>query len=475
MLRAFFLSCLVLLCSSLLQAQEAYTEHKVRWMENIHTIARKYKVDVNLLLDYNQISAEDVKRGRILRIPTAPSPEKKKSDEDLFADPPDEITPGPFNPDDCANYQPYVGITHRVSLILPLKLYEIPANSYFMDFYQGVLLAAQDMKEQGMGLRLQVFDIESTPVSILAHSPELRQEELIIGPAYAKNLLPFIQDHGNQTLIVSPLDPQTEAAVEGNPRFFQVSPSPASLQRNLLQYVHASEGKVWLMYDADVPLADAEWLRITRECLEQMGIPYSEFTHRVNVNIVNTLRALFAPYTHNQVIVSSGNKAFVSDLLRNLHSVHNAKDSPISLFGDARWRNFEDIDLDYFHNMNLRLSLPHYVDYQREDLRHFLARYRGLYHTDPSLSAFQGYDVALYFLRALYTKGPSFEYCLSETEKYAQPLQSPLHFQRLKEGSGFVNTQARVIQYLPDYSIKVLGQPSTEQSMLSTERSILYR
>ena len=463
MLRAFVLSCLVLLCSSLLQAQEAYTEHKVRWMENVHTIARKYKVEVNVLLEYNQISADDVKRGRVLRIPLTPPEAKPKPIEDFEQDPPDEITPGPFNPYNCAHYQPYVGITHRVALMLPLKLYELPANTYFMDFYHGALLAVQELKEQGMGLRLQVYDTEATPISSLMRSPEFRQQELIIGPVFAKDLFPILQDdYENQAVIVSPLDPLTDAALDGNPRFFQVSPSAESQQRNLLQHIKPYEGKVWLMYETNTPLVDTLWLHITRKQLEQMGIPYTEFTHKVekDVDITETLKGLFAPHSHNQVIVSSSNEAFVSDLLRCLHLVHNFWGSPVSLFGDARWRNFETIDLDYFHNMNLRLSLPRYVDYQRQDLRRFLTRYRGLYHTDPSSYAFQGYDVMLYFLHALYTKGPSFEHCLYEVEKGLHSLQSPLHFQRLKEDGGFINTQTRLIQYLPDYTIQVLNETS---------------
>ena len=463
MLRSFALTCLVLLCSNLLQAQEAYTEHKVRWMENIHTIARKYKLEPQAILDYNQISKDEVKRGRVLRIPLSPSLGEKPI-EDFTQEPPDEITTGPFNPYDCANYQSYIGITHRVTLMLPLKLYEVPANTYFMDFYHGVLLAVQDMKEQGMGLRLQVYDTETTPVSVLARSAELHQEELIIGPIFANELFPFIQDsYERQAVVVSPLDPNTEPAIEGNPRFFQARPSSASQQRNLLRYINPLEGKVWLISETDTPVADTEWLRTTRECLEQMGIPYAEFTHKVekDVDITETLKELFSPHAHNQVIVSSSNEAFVSDLLRSLHLVHNFWGSPVTLFGDARWRNFENIDLDYFHNMNLHLSLPSYVDYQREDLRHFLARYRGLYHTEPSPSALQGYDVALYFLRALYTKGPSFEPCLSDIEKDIHSLQSPFHFQQARESSGFVNTQTRVIQYLPDYTIQVLSEVSS--------------
>ena len=458
MIRTLILSCLLLLCSNLLQAQEDYTEHKVRWMENIYTIARKYKVEPQAILDLNQITKDDVKRGMVLRIPSPPPPKGEKSDKkDPFMDPPDEITPGPFNPFDCAEYRPYVGITHRVSLLLPLRLHELPADPYFMDFYQGVLLAVQDLKEQGMGIRLQVYDTETTPVSALLRQPELRQEELIIGPVFAKDVLPFVQDnYGNQAVIVSPLDSQTEAVLDGNPRFFQVSPSVIFQQRNLLQYIKPSEGRVWLMYEADTPLVDTLWLQITRRCLEQMGIPYTEFTHKVgkDVDITGRLREMFAPHAHNQVVVSSSNEAFVSDLLRCLHLVHRG--STVSLFGDARWRSFENIDLDYFHNMNLHLSLPRYVDYQREDLRHFLARYRGLYHTDPSSYAFQGYDVTRYFLYALYSKGPSFEHCLYEVESKLQALQSPLHFQRLREDAGFINTQTRVIKYFPDYTIKVL-------------------
>jgi len=452
---------LLLLCFLFSQAQTAryteYIEHKVRWMENIHTISKKYKVDPNVLLEYNHISANQIRRGIILRIPVGhiESRETDPSDTLNLNDPlillPDYLS-------ECINWRPSPFTEHRVSLILPFQLSGLQPNNQFLEFYEGLLIAVQELKEEGMSIRLSPYDSENfSRLPSLIQSGAFLNEDLIIGPVYANEVMEVLNyTHGQNIKIISPLDPQTESAAYTNPNFFQVSSSLYWQQANLIQYMLKNSGMVWLFYEEDG--SDQELVSISREILRKNHIVYQEFTHKVSKgsDVTGELALRLSPHRNNQVIVASSDEPFVSDILRNLSLVQSRRNYPITLYGNARWRNFDSVDYEYYHSMNLHLSVTNYVDYQRPEVKSFLARYRALYRTEPSPFAFQGYDVGAFFLRALYTKGPHFEYCLERGLIPAQPLQSSFHFQKISPEGGYLNTDTRIIRFLPDYRIEVL-------------------
>ena len=458
MSRIFIAILLALFFPIFVQAQTTrFIEHRVRWMENIYTISKKYNVDPNAILEYNRISANEIRRGIIVRIPVdPPSPnEPEPSDSLLFNDVTNSNYLRGLRLRECVEYQSSPRIEHRASLILPLQLNDTEPNSLFLEFYQGLLLALDDLRGEGMSLRFSTYDSGNYPhLPALVQSGALLNEELLIGPVYANDLFEVLNyTYGQNLKIISPLALQTESAALTNANFFQVNTSLYWQQFNLIQYLLKNSGMVWLFYEEGG--AEQELINVTKEILMRNQIVYREFSHKVG-DVTGELSQMLTQYQNNQIIVASSDEAFVSDILRNLSFVQNRRNCPITLYGHPRWRNFESVDLDYYHSMNLHLSVSNYVDYQRYEVKNFLARYRAIYHTEPSAYAYQGYDVGYFFLRALYTKGPTFEYCMEQGILPAQPLQSNFRFQRVSPDGGFINTDTRVIRYLPDYRIEIL-------------------
>ncbi|MCL2727004.1 MAG: ABC transporter substrate-binding protein [Bacteroidales bacterium] len=440
--------------------RDQYIEHKVRWMENIYTISKKYNANPNVVLEYNRISANDVRRGIILRIPLSPEERSgiEPSDNLVETDPAHTYGSKERHLYDCMEYRPSSWTTHRASVILPFQLQNTRPNSNFLEFYQGLLLAVLDLKERGMSVELTAYDSGSSSVASLAQSGAFVGDEIVIGPVYAGDLYEVLnRTYGQNIKVISPLDPQTEQAAETNPNFFQINTSLYWQQYNLVQQLRRNSGMVWLFREESG--ADQELVGVIRDVLSKNQIVYREFVHKVakDADIRGELSQLLTQRQNNQVVVASTNEAFVSDVLRNLYLVHTRSNCPITLYGNARWRNFESVDLEYYHTMNLHLSVPNYVDYQDQEVRRFLLRYRSLFRAEPTPYAYQGYDVGNYFLSALYSNGPHFECCLEQGFIPAQPLQSQFRFQRVSPDGGFVNTGSRVIRYLPDYRIEILN------------------
>ena len=447
-----------LLFSLFVDAQTTqFIEHRVRWMENVYTISRKYNTDPKTILEYNRISANEVRRGITIRIPIILIESNVAQTDslnlnDLAVTSTQEELYG------CNEYRPSSGITHRASLILPFDLQKTQPNSQFIEFYQGLLLAVEDLKEEGMSATISSYDSEDYPrLSTLVQSGMLRDEELVIGPVHHQEVLEILNHtYGQNIKFISPLSRQTESAAYTNANFFQVNTPLYWQQYNLIRYLQRNSGMVWLFFEEGG--ADRELMNITIDILRKNGIIYREFAHKVSRDrdVAGELSQLLTQGQNNQVIVVSTDEAFVSDILRNLYFVHSRRNCPVTLYGNAEWPAFDSVELDYYHSMNLHLSVAQYIDYQNPAVKRFLARYRALYRAEPSAYAYQGYDVGYYFLRALYTKGPSFERCIEQGIILAQPLQSNFRFQKAAPDGGYINTDTRVIRYFPDYRIEVL-------------------
>ncbi|MFA5444265.1 MAG: LysM peptidoglycan-binding domain-containing protein [Bacteroidales bacterium] len=437
-----------------LGAQEQhYIRHKVRWMETLYSIARKYKVDAKEIAILNNLKTGDISRGQILLIPHPDQQEKQEITGNIEEKSPevdltfpeekqerscnDIISPGSYRP--------------VISLILPFS--DTIAGNEFMEFYQGALLAAQEMKERGMPLVLQVFDWYRQSVDVLLSGESLGKSDLIIGPVYANDIGSTIAYFRNSNIkIVSPLDGNAEIWVNSYPHLFQVQPTLEAQQESLLKYLDPHGASVWIISEE----GEQQVAPGLRSILDKNLINYRHFSYDVlqGREVTEVLREALGMNERNQIIIASQNEAFVSDAVRNLHLLHAYDSIPIELFGLSRWRTFETLDLNALHQLKVILPLSVYADYSANEVKAFVRNFRTIYDGEPSQYAFQGYDVMLYFLNAMFLYGSDFEFCLDNL--HIPLLQNKFSFSRRSPESGYSNTGIRMIRYLPDFTVALL-------------------
>lgn len=437
-----------------LGAQEQYyIRHKVRWMETLYSIARKYKVDAKEIAVLNNLKTGDISRGQILLIPNPDREEKQDITGNIQETIPEVDLPVPEEkPDRSCNdiispgsYRPVI------SVMLPFS--DTIAGSEFIEFYQGALLAAREMKERGMPMVLQVFDWYSQPVDLLLSRETLGNSDLIIGPVFANDIGSAIAYFRNSEIkIVSPLDGNAEVWVSSYPHLFQVQPTLKSQQESLLKYLDPHSASIWIISEE----GEQQVAPQLRSILDNNLISYRHFSYDVlqGREVTEVLREALGVNERNQIIIASQNEAFVSDAVRNLHLLHAYDSIPVELFGLSRWRNFETLDLDAMHQLKVILPLSVYADYSAKEVRDFVRTFRTVYDGEPSQYAFQGYDVMLYFLNALFLYGSDFEYCLENLQ--IPLLQNDFSFSRQSREGGYSNTGIRMIRYLPDFTVELL-------------------
>ncbi|MFA5850290.1 MAG: LysM peptidoglycan-binding domain-containing protein [Bacteroidales bacterium] len=445
--------------------KQGYKKHIVRWYETIESIAKKYNVSVEDIINANSLNDRILKTRQKLLIPV--EADMAIQDENIIVEPVTKTATESVNEirkmadTETENVVPARSErkqTYDVSLILPIGSNNTEApqdgNNNYLDFYQGFLLAAQELKAEGMNASIKVFDLSDFQSgSILAQSGRLDGSDIIIGPVFMNEVEPILNYASERSIpLVSPMDPKTEALAKNHPDFFQASSSPYSQQLALLRNLTPRNYVTIIFESSD---SDKELVDMTKEILNNKHIQYNSLSYNLlSGRSVGPLMAeKLSLENMNDVIVVSNSEAFVSDVLRNLNLLNTRSNYQITLYGTHRWRSFESIDINYFHSMNLHISLQYYVDYSDENVKKFLARYRALYGSEPTPYSFQAYDIAYYFLGALNTLGTNFS---RKIDRYRRNLlQTDMIFERIGSNNGFINNASRLIIYNPDYSINI--------------------
>ncbi|MDB9964008.1 hypothetical protein OAD50_02935, partial [Vicingaceae bacterium] len=149
----------------------------------------------------------------------------------------------------------------------------------------------------------------------------------------------------------------------------------------------------------------------------------------------------------NVILAPSSDQSFVTRLLTSLNMMGNYK---FKVVGLETWQNFENIEIDYLHNLNVHLITSEFIDKDNPDNVDFIQRFNDTYETMPSDFSYLGYDVASYYLNLLQVSGANFEIMLP-TEKM-QGLSRKFHFVKTGIESGFENHSTYIVRY-QDYEL----------------------
>ena len=457
-----------------------YSIHTVKWYENLQSIARKYGMSEELLVEFNGLESTVLRKRQKIKIPDAEFilrlqamiESGKKNDRP--ADEAPAESPAVTAADTVAAAQPVDGLyvvpdpdaPVRIALVLPLDcVFEgSGGNTNYMDFYSGALVAAKNMSEKGVSIELNVIDTqEYNSVSEIAESGRLDGSDYVIGPVHAKQIqeiLPFCKSKGID--IVSPLDPKAAEYLENETELIQVPLSADNQYEDIAAWIQ-EEGDfpctVLVLAEVGGESTVAEMEKATG-ALQGKNIDYKVFSYNIlqGRGVEQSIGRYFDSLKTNRVIIASENEAFVNDAVRNLNTLRTINKYDIHAYGTARLRGFETIEPEHFHNINMHLSMAYYVDYGDPETMEFLREYRALFNAEPTPFAFQGYDIFTFFTAAAAIQKQNVTTMLEDIPT-ARLLQSDMKFRRETDGygriGGYENTAARRIVYGDNYSMAV--------------------
>jgi hypothetical protein len=173
-----------------------------------------------------------------------------------------------------------------------------------------------------------------------------------------------------------------------------------------------------------------------------------------NNDSVNRLEHALSDQSKNLVIIASEEPPVMSESISDLVTL--SKKFDITLFGYPAMRNLENLDAEYYFNLEIELFSPYWIDYNDRNVKNFNSSFRHKFLTEPSETSFawQGYDITYFFLSGLAIHGKRF---ISNPEIHNPDLlQMTFDFKRKGRGNGFENQKLFLIKYTKDMDIKVL-------------------
>ena len=437
--------------------KQAARTHTVKWFEDIDGIAAKYGVSVNAIMKANNLNSRKLSKRQKLVIP-APGEYEDETSTETSDIPATEVADSTAAADTVVLDEhalfPGWGFSRKevdMSLLLPLKATGSSASRQNMDFYSGVLLAIYDMSKEGVSTNLNVYDVADG--SLNAAAEKIMNSDVVIGPVSSADIARLLEMAPEAKAIVSPLDPRAGDLVNGNDAMIQ-APTPHTTQyADLVSWIKEDmrpEDRCLVITEKGARQTDAV-VGMTA-AIDSSGIQYSPLSYSIleGRNVTESLAYLMAENATNRVYIASESEAFVNDVVRNLNlMIHKKYD--VVLYAPSKIRSFETIEVENFHNSSLHVSLGYYIDYESAMVKDFLLRYRALFNTEPTQFAFQGYDVARYFITMCSRYGGRW---MDRIEGETSPmLQSTFRFVKAEDG-GYTNTGVRRIIYDNGWTVR---------------------
>lgn len=441
---------------------KGYFIHKVKWYEDLDAIAKKYKVSKESIMNINRMTSDKVKRKQELKIPRDPAlwegrtvtadqddvdvrdvEETDKEVEEAVDEAPEENDGGIL--DDLFVREGRHDV--NISMLLPFSATKLGDRTSFMDFYCGALMASRVLGSQGVNLDIHTFDVGGGNMPV-THD-RLASSDFAIGPVSKSDIMRASGINDGATWIVSPLDMQAEALTDSLQKIIQ-APTPTHIQvKDMVNWIKSDMGHSDRVIVVTPASPESEYLDMVEKEMSEAGLPHvtttlgSMRTHIVSGGVNRIVLA--CEYTERSTV-------FLIEALRNLYMI-SGKSSEVVLYSTSKIRTYDQIEVEQLHKVNLHTSVTYAVDYDSKEVKDFLLQYRALYNTEPSRSAYSGYDLMKYFSTLAHKFGRKWPRALDRVDY--KGLQSDFKLVRTPSGS-YVNNAVRRVVYNPDYSVTLI-------------------
>jgi LysM repeat protein len=204
--------------------ENKFLQHLVVSGDNYYQFKLKYGVEEEELLKYNPDLKEGLKTGKTILIPQKSKTDSAVKELPVPRTPAETIaTPATNRP---GRKTLNVGLYLPISAAVTDSLKPTAKTLSFLAFYQGALMAVDNLSKIGINTRLYVYDTEkmSSSVESLVKKPEFLSMDLFVGPVYPDNQKLMSElSAKNRIPMVSPMSAD-DKFTKTNPCYFQVNP-----------------------------------------------------------------------------------------------------------------------------------------------------------------------------------------------------------------------------------------------------------
>jgi LysM repeat protein/ABC-type branched-subunit amino acid transport system substrate-binding protein len=335
---------------------------------------------------------------------------------------------------------------------------QLPSKSAIaLPFYEGILLAIDSLKKQKLNAKIFVYDIDdkdSLNIINLLKKPELKEMDLMIGPLYGSSFMPvakFARD--NSIPIVSPFT-QINKILFDNLYVCKMLPSTAMQIELMANYVVDTFNTQNIILVNNGNSKEVTFFNTFKKIASRALIKAG---HTANdslkeVRNVPQIESLLSTSKTNVIILPSNNQSYVTEILSKLYTIADKDKHKIVVFGLQSWLNYDNLDFVYLNKLSVHLPANSYIDYKDPSTQTFIKNYREKFKTEPELYAYQGFDIAYYFISTLQKYGSGFLNNIVDNK--SKGLEIDFNFMQYPLDSGFENKFVYILKYQDNQLLK---------------------
>ena len=433
-------------------------EYTVQKKETMYSLCRKFKTSSYELLKRNPKLKRGVKAGMVIFIPI----KDEKQLAAAAAAPAEEVIQSETEvnallsaPRDVKRLDQL-----KVALLLPFNpARQTSASSRFIEYYEGMLLAVDSLRNQGFSLDLSVYDTGDGTQRIreILTGETLPNVDLIIG-AVQNDQIKLIADFAkaHEIKYVIPFTSKNDDVLS-NACVFQVNTPHSYL------YSKAAErGRKLFANDniifVNVPDKEEkkEFIRTFQTELRDHNIPFKEMDYNVELFAEEIDSLYMVDSCRNVVIPTSSSIEALQKIKTPLRMLAETQtDYTIALFGYPEWQTYVRDALDDFYTLDTYIYTNFYADNLDRPMHDFYDKFKTWYSKDlintyPKYGIL-GFDTGMFFFGAMKKYGVNFE---DKLEDYHYPsIQTGFDFHRVNNWGGFINTNIFIVHYHKDYTV----------------------
>lgn len=330
------------------------------------------------------------------------------------------------------------------------------------EFYQGFLLAVNEIQRTGRMIKVQTYDCSSQFLRDILERPEITYSDFIIAPM-DDNQVREVAEYGEGLGIpvVSPFsfDPNLLSAEFSH--LFQVS-VPKSMMYDALSddlMTRFQNHTVVFVKDEDAVREDPYPASFKRK-LQGSGLKVKDFSYNNPESLMKCDSILDIVNEDLFIVPVTPDRESMRKMFSGLQHVKISRDTlevvpQIAILGYPEWALSTNEFIDYYYDLNVYMFSKVYINPFDLDVKQFYYLFKQWYHKDlmqtiPKYGVL-GYDVATYFMTAVYKDGGKLEENVRDYK--GETLQTAMCFKHGDHG-GFYNSGLYLVHFTPESTIE---------------------
>lgn len=347
----------------------------------------------------------------------------------------------------------------KIGVLLPFKDGNDRASK-MVEFYQGLLMAADSIKGQGTTVEIHALHSGSTASEMhyLTNREELKQMDVIFGPLDAPQAAPlseFCRQH--KIRLVMPFATTNTYGLANPYVYHATTSSDYSQQRGAERVLERFTNHTFVILQTDA--ADNRGTRFTSQLASELS------KRGVTVRYVNlkaddeTIISTLSQTRGNVIIPDAASLNVTTAVTKRLTAFkQNNPEYGITLVGYPEWTTYASSLATSFHTLDTYVYTSFYRNPTNMRVLNFETRFHRNFGTDMMRTfpryGLMGFDLGYYFMRGLSQLGDGFD------EKQATltfaPLQNHFLFEQNNPNTAHLNHNIELIHYTPAQVVEVI-------------------